>query len=263
LTRACYYDDPLIEAAERFSQSDEWLATLALFPQKSGVALDLGAGRGVSSYALAKAGWRVDALEPDTSAIVGRGAIQQLTDESKLPITLLDGFAEKIPSENARYDLVYGRQVMHHAHNLQIMCNEIFRVLKPGGVFIATREHVISKQEDLPVFLASHALHHLYGGENAYLLNQYLDAMRSSGLRVQKILRQYDSVINYFPTSEEQICDIVFAPIRRILGGKLTQALMKSALAEKMKLNAAMRSRASSRDETPGRLYSFLAIKPE
>ena len=55
------------------------------------------------------------------------------------------------------------------------MCEEVARVLKPGGTFIATREHVISKKEDLPVFLANHPLHRFYGGENAFVLQKYLD----------------------------------------------------------------------------------------
>src|SRR5437016_10424413 len=86
LVRACYYDDPLLGAAQRFAGSDEWKETLALIPAPSGLALDLGAGRGISSYALARAGWQVTALEPDLSPIVGGPAIQSLAKEARLPI---------------------------------------------------------------------------------------------------------------------------------------------------------------------------------
>ena len=41
-------------------------------------ALDLGAGRGISSYALAREGWQVTALEPDPSMLIGAGAIRSL-----------------------------------------------------------------------------------------------------------------------------------------------------------------------------------------
>jgi hypothetical protein len=45
-------------------------------------------------------------------------------------------------------------------------CKEIARVLRPSGRFIAVRDHVISKPEDLPKFLDTHPLHNLYGGEH-------------------------------------------------------------------------------------------------
>ena len=261
LVRACYYDDPLLEAAVRFEASEEWQAVRKILPRKAGSALDLGAGRGISSYALAKAGWQVDALEPDTSAVVGRGAIEQLAHESALPIQLLEGFAEQIPAQDEAYDLVYGRQVMHHAHNLQTMCNEIFRVLKPGGVFIATREHVISKKEDLPVFLANHALHHLYGGENAFLLKEYLAAIECAGLKIQCTYGQFDTPINYFPVSYRQWQDEIQRPLAKWFGRRITRLLLSDAFPWSGFVNGKLSSRASQRDQTPGRLYSFVAVK--
>ena len=261
LVRACYYDDPLLEAAKRYEASEEWQATREILPRRTGHALDLGAGRGISSYALAKAGWQVTALEPDPSPIVGREAIRVLAEQSNLPIHPLDGYAEKIPCVDSQFDLVYGRQVMHHAHNLKTMCNEIARVLKSGGAFIATREHVISKKEDLLTFLDSHPLHHLYGGENAYLLDEYLFAIRASGLRVRKVFDPYDSVINYFPTPEEQMLFHTFSPLRRIFGNKIASDLMHSVLAEKIFVHTMLKKLASLRDKTPGRLYTFLAVK--
>ncbi|MFM9158921.1 MAG: class I SAM-dependent methyltransferase, partial [Dolichospermum sp.] len=71
LVRYCYYDDPLESAAERFAQSEEWDAVTQLLKQKiPGQVLDIGAGRGISSYAFAKAGCSVTALEPDSSNLV-------------------------------------------------------------------------------------------------------------------------------------------------------------------------------------------------
>jgi SAM-dependent methyltransferase len=263
LVRACYYDDPLIGAAKRYEASEEWQAVREILPRKISSALDLGAGRGISSYALAKAGWQVTALEPDPSSIVGRDAIRMLAEQSNLPIYPLDGYAEKIPCADSQFDLVYGRQVMHHAQNLQMMCNEIARMLKPGGTFIATREHVISKREDLQSFLNNHPLHHLYEGEHAYLLKDYLDGIRNSGLRVKKILDPYDTAMNYFPVTEEQLTYNFFHPIRRVFGEKISSVLMQSALAKKLLIHSGLKRLASLRNQMPGRLFSFLAVKPE
>jgi ubiquinone/menaquinone biosynthesis C-methylase UbiE len=263
LVRACYYDDPLLDAAVRFESSAEWQALLQILPRKTGHALDLGAGRGISSFALAKAGWTVTALEPDPSSLVGREAIRLLAEEASLPILPLDGYAEKIPGPDSQFDLVYGRQVMHHARNLQTMCNEIARVLKPGGIFIGTREHVISRKEDLSTFLNNHPLHHLYGGEHAYLLKEYLQAMRNSGLHVKKTFGPYDTAMNYFPVTDEQLMYNVFYPVRRVFGEKFSNTLLQSSLAKRLFIHSALKGLASITDQTPGRVFSFLAVKPQ
>ena len=162
LIKACYYDKPLKSAAERYWNSEEWDNIKKLFPLHPGTALDIGAGNGIASYALAKDGWQVKALEPDSSNLVGVGAIRKLASEHSLPIEVVQEFGEKLPFENQTFDLVFARQVLHHAQDLQQLCNEIYRVLKPGGIFIAVRDHVISSERDLPKFLSLHPLHNLW-----------------------------------------------------------------------------------------------------
>jgi hypothetical protein len=76
---------------------------------------------------------------------------------------------------------------------------ELGRVLQPGGCFIATREHVLARKADLPLFLQGHPLHHLYGGECAYLLEEYLAALRQGGIRLTRVLNPFESEINLFP----------------------------------------------------------------
>jgi SAM-dependent methyltransferase len=261
LVRACYYDDPLLDAAARYESCEEWQSTLDILPKRAGLALDLGAGRGISSYALAKAGWRVDALEPDASPVVGRGAIQQLAKDAELPIYPAKGFAEEIPSQNEKYDLVYGRQVMHHARSLPKMCAEIARVLKRGGVFIATREHVISKRDDLPVFLAGHPLHHLYGGENAFLLREYLKAIEDAGLVIKSILRPYESPINLFPITNDEWKNQVREMFSKRISKFGAHLLLSDALPWSGVIHSAFSRYKSYQSQTPGRLYSFVVVK--
>jgi SAM-dependent methyltransferase len=199
LVRACFYDDPLPAAAERYYASTEWAAVRRLLGNRRGAALDLGAGRGISAYALARDGWQVSALEPDPSNVVGAGAIRSLAQQANLNIRVEQEWGESLPYPDESFDLVHGRQVLHHARNLGMLCREAARVLKPGGMFIATREHVISNHDDLGFFLAGHPLHKLYGGENAYLLQEYIDAIQGGGIVLTAVLNPYQSNINLYP----------------------------------------------------------------
>lgn len=257
LVRYCYYDDPILGSAERFNASQEWIEVKKLIKNHMpGKVLDLGAGRGISSYAFAKQGCQVVALEPDTSDIVGAGAIQLLIDETLMPIEISTHSAEKLPFPDNCFDIVYGRAVLHHSKNLSILCHEVERVLKPGGVFLATREHVISRQEDLKQFLESHALHFLYGGENAFLLNEYVSAINNTGMKMKKLLGPFDSVINFYPTTNEQFRIQLSVFLKNYLGHKISFWISQFEILQKV-----YGRWLSYRSDEPGRHYSFLATK--
>ena len=246
LVKTCYYDDPLFEAAGRFHQSSEWKEIQKRLPPRKGIVLDLGAGRGISSYAFAHDGWEVIAVEPDRSTIVGALAIRQLANETKLPVSVFQTFAETLPFKNNSFDLVYGRQILHHAQNLSQMCNEISRVLKPGGIFIATREHVISKPTDLNCFLEQHPLQKMYGGENAYLLKTYTHAIQQNGIQIDEILNPFASDINLFPQSRM----IIKNKIAKKIHFPFPSLVPTTVLMIIGRFNG-----------NPGRLYSFIGRK--
>ncbi len=261
LVQACYYDDPLLEAAQRFANSDEWEATQALLPKRKGRSLDLGAGRGISSYALTLDGWDVTALEPDPSLIVGSGAIRALSSDSGLPIGVVEEYAETLPFETNAFDLVYGRQVLHHARDLAQLCREVSRVLKPNGAFIATREHVLSHKSDLPIFLDNHPLHKLYGGENAFILKEYLAAITGSALQVERVIGPFESAINYFPLPHEEWYRTCVAPLARIVSRPVATRFTQEQTRLGRWLLAELAHLRSNLNHSPGRLYSFVARK--
>ncbi len=248
LVRDAYYDDPVLDAARRFADSEEFAATLSLLGQwLPGVALEIGAGRGIASYAFARVGSKIYALEPDPSPIVGRGAIEELAAVQS-GIIPLAGTAEQIPLPDSSVDVVYGRAVFHHAADLARLGQEVGRVLRPGGVALFAREHVIRGPRELPAFLARHPLHHLYGGEAAYQVREYKQALEGGGLDVVRAFGPFESVINYYPASPEALWP-----------GRL--GLIRRSAARVPYLAQGLDRLRSLLDRTPGRHYTFLAVR--
>lgn len=252
-----YYDDPLIVAADRYYNSGEWRAISPLVQEKTGRALDIGAGRGIASYALAREGFHVTALEPDPSSIVGAAAIRALATEAELPIDVVEEFSERLPFADAVFDVVFARAVLHHTRDLEGACREMHRVLKPGGIFIAAREHVISKEEDLPEFLDLHPLHHLYGGEHAFLLDRYESALRHAGFPRVDVLSPLQSPINLFPNTIDTMRDAIVDKLSRKIP---LRPVLRAALSSN-RLFELLLSVAERFDNRPGRLYSFVCHK--
>ena len=258
LVRDAYYDDPLIDSAERYWRSDEWHAMRELLPV-AGMALDVGAGRGIASYALARDGFTVTALEPDDSSLVGAGAIRTLSHDAGLPITVIQDFSERLPFADSSFDVVFARAVLHHTHDLAAASREFARVLRPGGRMLAVREHVISRYADKQAFLDAHPLHHLYGGENAFLLSEYRGALEQAGLHLQQVLDPFASPINFSPYKLDGLQQEVARRAGCFLPG--TTGMLSRALAVPQVWQLVRRV-LSVLDNRPGRLYSFVAIKP-
>ncbi|MES2778080.1 MAG: methyltransferase domain-containing protein [Bacteroidota bacterium] len=254
LVHDAYFGTDVMGNAKRFIESEEWKATVLLLQSYTSIGksrvLDIGAGGGISSYAFAKLGATVDAIEPDNSDTIGSTAIETLA------ATLAPGqltahriFAEDFITSEGGYDIVYARQSMHHAYHLQEFVNTAFKALKKDGVFITVRDHVVIDDKDKQQFLRLHPLHKFYGGENAFTLAQYLAAMTNAGFHVKEQLGPTASDINLFPYTENNF--------RKMVGTKIP-------LLGKLKVvqNMAWTYYQKHLVKLPGRIYSFIAVKP-
>jgi ubiquinone/menaquinone biosynthesis C-methylase UbiE len=239
---------------ERFRQSAEFNETLSLLrtycPQSAPRLLDIGAGNGIASIAFALEGFQVTALEPDPSPMVGSGAIKELCTIYGIDsLTIIKAFGERLPLDNQSFDIVYGRQVMHHAHDLPTFIAEGARVLVPQGIMVTTRDHVIKNEQDKLVFLKKHPLHQFYGGENAFTLSDYRSAFQQASLSILQELSPSQSVINYDPWNKKRLADLV----RKKIGITFAEQSWPIAIA--------WQALMYRQERLSGKLYSFIARK--
>jgi ubiquinone/menaquinone biosynthesis C-methylase UbiE len=257
LVEKAYFEEDLSLNIERFCKSEEFSETLKLLKIHAPHALsilDIGSGNGISTISFALKNYNVTAIEPDSSDTIGAGAIKKLKDHYCLNnIEIKESFAEDLNFEKEQFDIVYARQSMHHANDLDKFIEKAVQGLKKGGLFISVRDHVIYNQDDKEWFLEHHPLQKFYGGENAFSEIEYINAIKNAGLSLKKTIRHYYSVINYFPMTKNRF-------FFRFSLAFIFKQIYKIPFFKKIKFIKSMANMCDER-KIPGRVYSFIAIK--
>ncbi len=270
LVRDSYIESDLKRNVVRYGNSEEFgeirKILKDLFGDKRLEIADIGSGNGISAVNLALLGHRVRAVEPDESETVGAKAIDFLKKEYSLTnLSVLKEYGEEISIEGESIDLYFSRQAMHHASDLNGFVSEASRLLKRNGYFLTVRDHAIYDEHDKKQFLKSHPLHRFYGGENAFTLQEYIKAIADAGLTLIKIIKHFDSPINYAPILKDELTDLP----RKVEKKHFDYLSKKYPLISKLpgafflyKLKSGF-NKKNVLDEKfiPGRMYSFLAQK--
>lgn len=258
LVRDAYLDADADSAAQRFAESEEFRETWSWLAGRAelGPLLDLGAGRGIASFAMARRGAEVVAVEPDPSADIGVIAAARVL-RSLDGASVIAAGCPRLPFRDASFSGVYARQVLHHLDSLSDALQDIARVLVPGGLLVAVREHVVDDDEQLQTFLAQHPIHQLVGGEGAFSYDEYIGAMEGSGLVVETALGPWDSVINAFPAVRD-VRELQAFPstlLRRRIGA------VGGWIGRRKRLQRILWRRIDR--PVAGRMFSFVARKPD
>jgi len=264
-----YLDADLALNVERFRSSEEFAETLKMidaFAPGAKTLLDIGAGNGISAVAFGLKGFHVTAVEPDPSETVGYGAIAILKKKFQLNhLEIVSSFGEKLPLPDQHFDVVYVRQAMHHAADLNLFLSEASRVLRPGGILLTIRDHVIYDERDKQIFLEAHPLQKFYGGENAFTEQEYSDAMHASGFKIRKRLRYYDSVINYFPVKTASLSNFHLQmrdQFRNAIQKRFGSWVVNFPFLQLLEwITQARNGKWSDEKRIPGRMYSFISEK--
>ncbi len=94
--------------------------------------LDIGSASGGFVAACNQLGYRCEGVEPWDEA---RHHAVQLSEHLGIPIPIVAGTAESIPYDADTFDVVHASSVIEHVLDVEKAFAEIYRVLKPGGVF--------------------------------------------------------------------------------------------------------------------------------
>lgn len=108
-------------------------------------ALDFGCGRGDIVQHSRKLGYQFFGLESYYAGVGKQQHDAKDTLFNKHYIRLYNG-GERFPFDDSYFDFIYSNQVVEHIEFLEIVLQELYRILKPGGLMVhcfPTREIVI------------------------------------------------------------------------------------------------------------------------
>ena len=138
--QSVYSDDRLVPTIyqDRHRAALRWVQDLSLRPNAR--ILEVGCGAGLLTVALARNGYRVDALD-STDAMLqmtrNRAASQHLHDR----IRVHAGDVHALPFQPQTFDLVIALGVIPWLHSEPLALREMRRVLKSGGHLLVTADN--------------------------------------------------------------------------------------------------------------------------
>lgn len=103
--------------------------------------LELGCSQGWASNQFTKLGFKnVVAMDISDDEHYGLKFCNKLQEYTKRPFQLVCGDSAYLPFEENSFEVVYINASFHHFREKEKVIQEIYRVLKPGGMFIASGE---------------------------------------------------------------------------------------------------------------------------
>jgi SAM-dependent methyltransferase len=155
----------------------EWLD-----PQMGEFILDLGCGDGQLTQRLAATGAHVLGVDASAEMVAAARARGIETEQAS---------AESLPFHDATFDAVFSNAALHWVHDQDGMIAQVYRVLKPGGRFVAEmggHGNIAAIHVALLAVLERHGFGDRENGVNYYpTAESYNERLKRHGFRVEQI----------------------------------------------------------------------------
>ena len=152
---------------------------------KGETALDVGAGTGRFTLKLARQGWKVTALDPNSEmlSIAERAAYRE-----SLRIEFVHSPIEGgLPFPAGTFDLVVCALTLCHIPDIRGAVKEFYRALAPGGHLLVTDVHPDFISAGMPTqFVEDEVTYHL--PNEPHTRDDYLQAIADTGLSLSTVL---------------------------------------------------------------------------
>jgi SAM-dependent methyltransferase len=126
------------------------IKTVRPLPPGSTTIVDIGAAQGRFVIGCARLGYRAIGVEPSEAA---RETASQLAELAGVEAQVLPGTAEATGLPSGQFDVVIAKSVIEHVPDAQAAFDEIYRILKPGGVFwFCTASSLCPRQHEIDGF---------------------------------------------------------------------------------------------------------------
>jgi len=150
-----------------------------LWPDVKGLrVVEVGSGPAHDSLTFAQRGAQVTALDCSPT---GLDLAQHFYRRLGLGLTTVEGFADRIPLEDSRFDLAFNGGVLEHFTDRQLedVIDEMIRVVKPGGYVLAfcPNRYNLFYQANL-----RRAKQHAYDFERAFTAKEIRQRFEARGL---------------------------------------------------------------------------------
>lgn len=208
---------------------EELLSRLTLLRDPPAAVLDLGAGTGLGARALKRAFPRAQVTAVDLSADM----LEQARRHSRFwrPIRCIEADARALPLESASIDLVFTNLMLQWVEPLDDALLEIRRVLRPGGLLLASSFGPLTLQELRGAWAAADGQVHV----NDFVdMHDFGSALQRAGF--QEPVLDVDRHLRHYPDAATLMREIkaigahnVHAQRRRGLTGRAALQRMNAA----------------------------------
>ncbi|RHW41648.1 class I SAM-dependent methyltransferase [Neobacillus notoginsengisoli] len=157
--------------------------------------LDAGCGTGQTAAYLAST-YEARVIGVDINPIMVEKAKQRM-EKNNLPVKIIQGSIEKLPLKGGMFDLILSESVLSFVNKPRAL-QEIYRLLKPGGRFIANELTVNKKPEEW----VENEIKTFYGFDSLPVERDWISLLERIGFKNIKIHSQTTPILQHQATPE-------------------------------------------------------------